>query len=47
MGKIILMSGICCVALGILTFFIYLGISKGTVKRLKKELDEEYKGYKR
>lgn len=43
MGHIILYIGIGCVAVGVVLFIWFLALSKGTGKRLRKKLEEEYK----
>lgn len=43
MGHIVLYSGIFCIALGLILLISFLVLSKGTGKRLRKRLEEEYR----
>lgn len=43
MGHVILYAGAACVAAGILLFIWFLILSKGTGKRLRKKLEDEYR----
>jgi len=42
MGKIILIAGIACVAVGLIVFLIYITAGKASERKLKKKLMEEY-----
>ena len=43
MGHLILYSGIGCVVLGMILLIGFLVLSKGTGKRLRRKLEEEYR----
>ena len=43
MGHFILYSGIGCIVFGIALLGCFLVLSKGTGKRLRKKLEEEYR----
>ena len=42
MGKIILVAGLACVAIGLILFLVYLTAGKASERKLKKKLMEEY-----
>lgn len=43
MGHFILGSGILCIVLGLILLIGFLMLSKGTGKRLRKKLENEYR----
>lgn len=42
MGKMILIAGLACVAVGLIIFLIYITAGKASERKLKKKLMEEY-----
>jgi len=44
-GKLIFFGGITCALVALVLFIVFLVLSRGTGKRLKRQLEQEYRGY--